>query len=90
MTLKPLVNKDTSLSELKDSNYIDKYKEETEDKIAKLKDLKIINCNKSINRDNKEQTEDEDKGLSVDINKEDLAKDESNKEESEDYNNNSN
>jgi hypothetical protein len=90
VTLKPLVDKDTLLSELKDNNYVNKYKEETEDKIAKLKDLKIVNCNKSINRDNKEQTEDKDKGLSVDINKEDLAKDEFNKEESEDYNNNFN
>jgi hypothetical protein len=90
MTLKLLVDNNTSLSELEDNNYIDKYKEETEDKVAKCKDLKIVNFNKSINKDNKEQIEDKDKGLSVNINKEDPGKDEFNKEESEDYNNNFN
>jgi len=90
MTLKLLVDDNTSLSELKDSNYVDKYKEETEDKVAKRKDLKIVDFDKSINRDGKERIEDEDKGLSVDIDKEDPGKDEFDKEESEDYNNNSN
>jgi hypothetical protein len=79
VTLKLLVDDNTSLLELKDSNYVNKYKKETKDKVVKLKDLKIVNCDKSI-----------DKGLSVNINKEDLSKDEFNKEESEDYNNNSN
>ena len=90
MTLKLLVDDNTSLSESKDNNYVDKYKEETEDEVAKRKDLKIVDFDKSINGDGKKRTEDEDEGSSVDIDKEDPGKDESNKEESEDYNNNSN
>jgi len=68
----------------KDSNYVDKYKEETEDKDIKCKGLKVINFNKGLNKDksDKEQIKDKDiKGLAININK-DLSKDKSNKEES--------
>ena len=51
MTLKFLANNDTSLSELKDSNYTNKYKEETEDKDIKYKSIKVINFNKGFNKD---------------------------------------
>jgi len=89
VTSKLLVDNDTSLSESEDSDYVDEYKEETEDKVAELKDLKIVDCDESINRDGEERTEDKDKGSGIDIDKEDLGNDESDKEESEDYNNNS-
>jgi hypothetical protein len=80
------------LLKLKDNNYIDKYKEETEDEDVKCKGIKVIDFNKGLNRDksDKEQIKDKDiKGLAININK-DLGKDKSNKEESQDFNKNFN
>jgi hypothetical protein len=78
MTLRFLANNDTLLLKLRDNNYINEHKEETEDKDIKCKGVK----DKGINRDgfNKEQIEDKDiKGLN-----------EFNKEESQGFNNNFN
>jgi hypothetical protein len=84
MTLRFLANNDTSLLELKDSDYVNKYKEETEDKDIKRKGVKVMDFNKGFNGDglDKEQIEDKHiKGLAMDVNK-DLGEDEFNKEES--------
>jgi len=84
MTLRFLANNDTLLLKLRDNNYINEHKEETEDKDIKCKGVK----DKGINRDgfNKEQIEDKDiKGLAINVN-EDLSEDEFNKEESQDFN----
>jgi hypothetical protein len=88
MTLRFLADNDTLLLKLKDNNYINKYKEETEDKDIKRKGIKVIDFDKGFNKDgsDKEQIEDKDiKGLAIDANK-DLSEDESNKEESQDFN----
>ena len=80
------------LLKLKDNNYIDKYKEETEDEDVKYKGIKVIDFDKGLNRDksDKEQIKDKDiKGLAININK-DLGEDKSNKEESQDFNKNFN
>lgn len=85
MTLRFLADDDTSLLESEDSDYVDKYEEETEDE-----SVRAIDFDKDINRDgsDKEQTEDEDaKGSSVDVNEEDLGEDEFDKEESEESDN---
>jgi hypothetical protein len=50
VTSRFLANNNTLLLELKDNNYVDKYKEETKDKGIKYKDIKVINFNKSINK----------------------------------------
>jgi hypothetical protein len=55
MTLRFLANNDTSLLELKDSDYVNKYKEETEDK--DIKGL-AMDVNKDLGEDefNKEES----------------------------------
>jgi hypothetical protein len=51
VTLRFLANNNTSLLELEDSNYINNYKDETEDNSIKYKDIKVMDFNKGINRD---------------------------------------
>jgi hypothetical protein len=51
MTLRFLTNNDTSLLESEDSNYINKYKEETEDEDVEHKDIKVMDFDKGLNKD---------------------------------------
>ena len=65
------------LLESENNNYVNKYRKETKDKGIKYKGIKIIDFNKSINKDksNKERIKDKNiKGLSIDINNKNLSK----------------
>jgi hypothetical protein len=51
VTSRFLADNDTSLLESEDSNYVNKYKEETEDKGVKHKGVKVVDFDKGSNRD---------------------------------------
>jgi hypothetical protein len=91
MTSRFLADDDTSLSESEDSDYVDEYKEETEDEDVERKGVKVVDFDKGLDGDgsDEEQIEDEDiEGSAVDVD-EDLGEDESDKEESQDSDENS-